>query len=361
MTGTINEPIDLNGSPDSSNGALQVIDPGTTVTLAGAINLATTSGIGGGSLPQNFTISGKISGSGGLVKYGANTLTLSGSVANNYTGSTTISDGTLTLAKNSGVNAIPGDFTLSNANTFVIVQNANQFPSTAKVTFSGSGNPHFEVYGNNVTVGGISSAVGGVIENTELETGRGNGTLTINNSTNCSYDAYIRNNSGGSGTLALVKSGAGTLTLTGPNCGQYSGGLTVNAGTLDLTNGVLPGGTISVAGGTLILPGGAHYGSPIDAGIVDESASQSAWITSSTLYCNGTLVVPEGGTSTFGAIVGTGTTQIADSGMLSVTSLVQDSLIIGGASPIVPVPEPSTLLMLVFAALGMTIAYLRKK
>ena len=56
---------------------------------------------------------------------------------------------------------------------------------------------------------------------------------------------------GGSGKLAFVKSGTGTLTLTGSNCGQYTGGLTVNAGTLDYSSGALPNCNYTISGGTL--------------------------------------------------------------------------------------------------------------
>ena len=94
--------------------------------------------------------------------------------------------------------------------------------------------------GNNQTLAGIADFTGrGVIENAEQETGVANtGTLTINNTTNCSYSGSIRNgdfaaNGASTGLLALVKSGPGTLTLTGGSCSNYTGGLTVNAGTLD--------------------------------------------------------------------------------------------------------------------------------
>ena len=178
-------------------------------------------------------------------------MTISGASGNTYGGPTTITDGTLVLAKTSGY-AIPGDFTISNANTYVVVQNPNQFPATAKISFTGTGDPHFEMYGNTVTVAGISGTGGGAIQNTEGESGPGNGTLIVNNTDNCSYHGIIRNNAGGSGTLALVKSGTGTLTLNGPYSSQFTGGLTVNGGTLDF-NGAsyLPACNYTIAGGTL--------------------------------------------------------------------------------------------------------------
>ena len=165
-------------------------------------------------------------------------MTLSGSSGNTYTGATTISDGRVKLAKSSGY-AIPGDFTLVDDPAFAIVQNPNQFPTTAKVTFSGSGNPHLEVYGNTVTVGAINGSGGGEIENTEGETGVGNGTIVVNNSSACSYSGTIRDNAGGSGVLSLTKSGTATLTLSGYN--THTGVTAISGGTLAI-NSIANGG-----------------------------------------------------------------------------------------------------------------------
>ena len=120
--------------------------------------------------------------------------------------------------------------------------------------YDGNQNPHFEVYGNTVTVGGITGT-GGAIENTEYETGIGNGTLVINNTVNCTLAGVIIRNGGVSGTLALVKSGSGSLTITGSYCGHYTGGLTVNAGTLDYSGGTLPNCNYTITGGTLNIGG----------------------------------------------------------------------------------------------------------
>ena len=86
---------------------------------------------------------------------------------------------------------------------------------------------YFELLGNNQTLAGISDVYGrGIIENAEQESGVDNtGTLTINNTADCAYAGYIRNgdlaaNGASTGLLALVKSGPGTLTLTGSNCGD---------------------------------------------------------------------------------------------------------------------------------------------
>jgi fibronectin-binding autotransporter adhesin len=87
-------------------------------------------------------------------------------------------------------------------------------------------------------------------------------TLTLNNAAASALSATI----GGKGTnennLALVKSGAGTLTLTGTN--TYTGGTIVNAGTLKLDYSTVDGskladsGTLDLAAGTLELAGGTR-------------------------------------------------------------------------------------------------------
>jgi autotransporter-associated beta strand protein len=181
----------------------------------------------------NYTayLPGFITGTGSLIKTGSGTLVFSGT-GNTYTGSTSIQGGTVYLNKSTGY-AIPGDFNIANASTYLVVQGANQFPTTANVSFSGTGDPHFELYGHSITVAGINSRVGGVIENTEGESISGNGALTVNNTADCYYGAYIRNTAWGSGTISLTKSGTGTLTLVGGGI-QYTGGTTISGGKLVL-------------------------------------------------------------------------------------------------------------------------------
>ena len=190
--------ISYTGGTTISQGKLVLQD--LTSTAFCALGITNNATLGLSAVHQDFSFSGVISGSGGLTVSGGDTVTLSGSSGNTYTGATSISDGRFKLAKSSGY-AIPGDFTLVDDPAFAIVQNPNQFPTTAKVTFSGSGNPHLEVYGNTVTVGAINGSGGGEIENTEGEGGVASGTIVVNNSTNCSYSGTIRDNAGGSGIL----------------------------------------------------------------------------------------------------------------------------------------------------------------
>ena len=82
-------------------------------------------------------------------------------------------------------------------------------------------------------------------------------TRTINvNASEAEISGVISN---GSGTASLVKNGAGTLKLTAAN--TFTGGMTVNAGTLALSGGndrLSTNGAITVNNGTLDLGGGTQ-------------------------------------------------------------------------------------------------------
>ena len=274
---TIANPITLGGIGGTIDGyakpAIYGDGSGGTYTLCGPITLAATSDVGNYYGNGMLTLSGKITGPGGLMlgktvptladEYGP--IALSGATSNDYSGSTTISRGKVYLQKTGGAIAIPGDLTITTTltvntgSTYLILNGSDQIASSATMTFLPvrGMSCYFELLGNNQTLAGISdSTAAGVIENAEQETGVANlGTLTINNAADCSYNGYIRNgdlaaNGASTGLLALVKSGPGKLTLTGSHCGNYTGGLTVNAGTLDYSGAtVLPGTPLAYPSG----------------------------------------------------------------------------------------------------------------
>jgi autotransporter-associated beta strand protein len=103
--------------------------------------------------------------------------------------------------------------------------------------------------GNDLNVGVLSGA-GGVIENN----GGGVSTLTVSPGllAGGAYAGVIRdNNTVGTGTVGLVKNGAGSLSLSGAN--TYSGGTAVNAGQLNInSNGALGSGAV-VIGNNVVL------------------------------------------------------------------------------------------------------------
>ena len=256
----------LNGIGGTSTGvAMPAIyggGSGGTYTLSGQITLAATSDVGNSTNNGPLTLSGKITGSGGLVVENSvasltdqgGSVTIAGTDNNNYAGTTTINRGTVILQKSGGAVAIPGNVaitadTTNKWNTYLILGGSNQIASSAVMSFPNAGHAYFELMGNNQTLAGISNGTAmAVIENTDQQTGISNlATLTINNTTDCSYNGYIRNgdlapNGASTGLLALVKSGPGTLKLSGRYTATYTGGLTVNAGTVDYSNSAaLPG------------------------------------------------------------------------------------------------------------------------
>jgi autotransporter-associated beta strand protein len=350
---------------------------GNAQTLAG-ISDSTNYGkvANGSSTPCTLTISNSnctyngILTDGGtaslaLVKTGLGTMTLGGTGVIDLTGGITVNGGNLYLAKTSGV-AVPGALNMSapSGNTWVYVNGNNQFGANATLNFQGGYYPYFVMQGYNVSVAGISDSNGtGVIENTEYGTAS-LATLTINNSTACSYNGYIRDTYAGSGQLAMIKNGTGTLTLSGDVANNFTGGLTINAGTVDFENtenDVAHPYTVN-AGGHLVLNGVQLAAAASAMSLIAESATDD-YANAVPDTNNGTMSIV--GSTYFNArnLVGTGTLMVKDDAVVYAHSLVQDTLVIGGTSsysPAVAVPEPGTMMLLAFAILALAGVGIRK-
>jgi autotransporter-associated beta strand protein len=155
------------------------------------------------NVSTNYTLASAdatgIKGGTNLAKSGTGLLTLTG--AHSYTGTTTISSGTIAL---SGGN--------------------NRLPVTTALTLTSPGVLRLD--GNNQTVASLASNGRVVNGNATLAT------LTVNNSSPATFSGNL----GGTGTdennLALVKDGTGTLSLSGPS--SFTGGTTIEEGTLSL-------------------------------------------------------------------------------------------------------------------------------
>jgi outer membrane autotransporter protein len=169
--------------------------------------------------------------SGSIAKVGSGTLTVTG--INTYTGGTTVSGGTLSLTNGSAIGT--GLLTLGAGTTLDL---NGSFTLGNAITISGS--PNFNVGTGN------SSAISGIISDATAPT------PSVTSSVSCSPGAAC-------GTIIqpaiapgdLVKTGGGTLTLTGVN--TYSGGTTVSGGTLSLTNGSAIGtGLLGLGPGTTL-------------------------------------------------------------------------------------------------------------
>jgi autotransporter-associated beta strand protein len=288
----------------------------TTATTASRRITNSTSGtslLTIGSASTNTTFDGVIENglAGGRVaitKRLANAQTLSGSIANTYTGLTTVTGGTLILAKTAGINAIGGDVVIGDGATtagldIVRLTNSDQIADTSLVSFGGTGANAGILRLNNQseTLGGLGSVGGaGIVEN---ESGSaGTSTLTVNVASGIqSFAGILRNGDGAGtdGTLAFVKSGAGTQTLAGLN--TYTGPTTVSGGTLLVSGSHTGGGAYAVdAGGT--LGGAGSITSAVSvSGVLSPGASVESFATGALTFNNGATFAYEFDSSTGGA------------------------------------------------------------
>lgn len=239
------------------------VDPGPVefVTLSGSQSRVISAGLLAANRDNSTTsYSGVLSGPGHFQKAGNGVLTLM--AASTYGGITNAWQGTLAL----GVHEA-----LPDASRLLIGKDAV-----------------FDLAGYSETVGALDGW-----GNVTL----GTGTLTVGGS---GASTVFRGSISGAG--GLVKAGAGTLTLAGPN--HYTGITTVNAGTLVLdadstTSGVvLNGGSLDLGGvsrtmASLVQNGGHVLNGTITAGSVS--------VTSGTLTAGGAVIIPVSGSLHVGA------------------------------------------------------------
>lgn len=276
------------------------------LTLSGATPTITVNALGG---TKTATISAEVAGTAGLVKSGNGTLVLAGPLP--YTGATTVNDGTLQVSGQPYFN-LGRTTSIASGAVFELKDSNNTFTSLMPVsTITGTGT--FRLSGNstvNQDLNGITGTrltidlqSGGLIDllDSSILTNGGwqvlnwtNNKASMNISGGASFDvwdgqsvfidaltgagAVQKNHPGnsptlltvgvdnGSGTfsgsianaqnqIALVKTGTGTQTLSGPN--TYTGNTTVQDGTL----GIDPAGSLrfrpTTSGATNSLSGSA--------------------------------------------------------------------------------------------------------
>ncbi|MBN2579252.1 MAG: autotransporter-associated beta strand repeat-containing protein [Pirellulales bacterium] len=258
----ITRPIVSNGGRISNEGG-----GSTPVVLSGpiTINGDTTISTVSGTVTE---ITAAITGTSGLVKQGSGILRLQG--GNMYAGTTTLDGGTLVLDSASGY-AVPHNLIYGDVNSTVVELNQGeenggqaQMSPDATITFSATASSQYlRMHGHQLTVEGIDGLASSdgqyAIENYG-DTGE-NAVLIIDNASPHSYRGKIRDNGG---TLALVKRGTGTMTILGADSGGYTGGLTIEEGTLSLDDGMgvygtLPAkGLVQITGGTLDIGSSYH-------------------------------------------------------------------------------------------------------
>jgi autotransporter-associated beta strand protein len=228
---------------------------------------------------QNINLASDLSSSNGsLAKQGAGTLTLGGN--NTYSGATLVNSGTLTTS------------------------GADKISDSSAVTVNSGGT--FSL-GGNETVGSIAGAGDFSLNAYTLTAGGDNSFTTLSGAI--------------SGTGAVTKLGAGTLTLNGSN--TYTGATTISAGTLQVGDGGTTGslssnitnnaalvfnrsdnssysGTISGSGavtkagnGTLSLTGNNTYtgATTLNAGMLNAAHANALGSNNTVTINDGTLLV----------------------------------------------------------------------
>ena len=252
--------------PVFTGGTLQI--GGANIVSALPITLMSQ----GGTIDTNgnsATLSGAISGPGGLTKVGAGTLTLSGS--STYTGATSVNAGTLQAG---AVNAFS--------------------PFSAFTVASGA---TLDLNSFNQTIGSLAGAGSATLGSAMLTTG--------NDNTSTTFSGTI------SGTGSLTKIGSGTLMLTGIN--TYSGRTAVNGGTLEVDGSIAPsslttvnsGGTLTGIGtvGNLTVAGGGTFAPGSGAPGSSMTVAGNLAFQSGALY----LVQVNPSTASFANVTGTAT------------------------------------------------------
>ena len=261
---------------------LVTVDAGTLQTGGGSPELINN---GSGFVLQNGgAINTRLAGSGGLTVNGARSYLYS---ANSYTGATVINaGGDLALAyggdlptdtalelsgvllannKNHTVGGLTGASTglyygdaagtftvnkVSGTDTYGgIIQNVGTFIK------DGAGTLSFTHTDNNTTFPGALTVNNGVLELGEagrFASGNYSGAVSLSSASSVLQIATSADQALGgaiSGSGSLIKSGAGTLTVSGSN--SYSGETTVNAGKLNVNANMTLTGTVTVNGGEL--------------------------------------------------------------------------------------------------------------
>lgn len=297
--------------PDSTSWSGATYESGNTAVFAGAgpgtVTISGTVTPGQVNVTSgSYTFSGGLGGStpsSGLAKSGTGTLTLSGSAANTYQGVTTVSGGTLTLSKTSGVVAVPGDLSISGTGTMVVwTSNLDgQIGDTSAVTlnspdgfFNGTGAATGAVTTTD-TIGSLTVTAGqfstGALSNwTVTGTGRFDG-----RNANARFAGF----SGSQisfGTLELVgMTGSGAdftvpklFFLGGNNASTVTtvtvgaGGLSLDGSILQLFRGTGAGNRVLLDGNVTVTGSSASQISTAAGGSVFESAPTTIGLSSTS-------------------------------------------------------------------------------
>ncbi|EJC9391013.1 autotransporter-associated beta strand repeat-containing protein [Salmonella enterica subsp. enterica serovar Meleagridis] len=289
---------------------------GGTLISGGTLVASNVEALGTGDVTDNAVLElntggdfdNAISGSGQVEKSGDGTLTLSGS--NTYTGGTTINDGTLIATSVDALGS--GDVT---DNATLALNTGGTFDNT--ISGSGkvekSGDDALTLSGANSYTGGTLIS-GGTLIASNVEA-LGTGDVTNNATLELNTGGDFTNNISGSGQV--VKSGDETLTLSGSN--TYTGGTTINDGTLVATSVDALGSGDVTDNATLALNTGGTFDNTISgSGKVEKSGDDALTLSGANSYTGGTLI--SGGTLVASNVEALGSGDVTDNATLALNT-----------------------------------------
>ena len=275
------------GGTTISAGTLQLGNGGATGSIVGNV-------LDNGTFVFNrsdtYTFNGIVSGSGAIQQNGSGTTILTG--ANTYTGATTISAGTLTIAAGGSISSsVTNSATFNNSGAVAgSVSNSGTFNNNAGGTVSGqltntagtTTNAGQLNGGANVTGGTLTTTgtISGGLTNSATVNAAGivNGPIANNAGTFTTTGALSSNSSFGNAAGATLAVGTDTWTLQGLL--TNSGALTVASGaTLDAR----AGGITNTASGTItVAAGGTVKDDLTNAGVVSNAGAYVANVATNT-------------------------------------------------------------------------------
>jgi autotransporter-associated beta strand protein len=279
--------LSISGANTNFTGNITLL--GDTIITSGA-NISTSfSGnvlTGNSNLGLNIlssgtlSLSGSVTGTGGLTKNGSGTLTLSGT--NTYTGTTTLNAGTTTLTSPANIPATAGgDWTIGNNATL-----------TLAVLVSGSQSP-FNLK-NNLFLSGNGSAASGTADGAIYNT---MGFNNISGNTSLTGNAWVNISSGGLTLAGPVNIGSYTLQITTPTGLGYipatiSGNLSGN-GTIQIGQSGAAA-QIALSGNNAGFIGTFAFAPGVQGSSITASASNALGTANQTITPGNTLALQGG-------------------------------------------------------------------
>ena len=321
--------INLSGGINNLDDSLQTISLGLNLVDNIVISANNAAVAGGIAISGNITESG---GSYGITKEGARTLTLAGN--NSFSGGLTINGGT------------------------VVVGSANALGSANAVSGTSAGT--LQLAGSSVTISGLTAGV-----NVQNGSAVLSSTLTVNKAAGSdTHNGNIQN--GNSATLALAKTGAGTLILNGAN--SYSGGTTLSGGVVQAGSGSALGtGGVNFNGGAL-----ATVNNTLNLGALTLTADSQLYLSDDGLTSSITFASATRSGGVLSIYGWSGVEEVAsDDDAIFITSAPDQAFLdnvwfdIGGqmfiatmsgnelVPSLTPVPEPTEWALIIFATLAL--------